>query len=195
MFFVLFNLFGSLILLPHLRADSHGIDVNPLRYGLSAGRRATPLYMPSPACSYVRMNPKILVVFGIIVTVFSIYIMSEFSLFADFDTIVLPRTVMGIGMAFVIIPLTTLTLSTIGKEEMENATSHIQLHAKSLGGSVGVAPCNHHMSQRRTQFHQAQLTGHLAPSTFLTASVRSKRHRRCSTGGAKMARRNRAVKL
>ena len=68
---------------------------------------------------------------------------------------------MGVGMGFLFIPLTTLTLSGIRKEEMGNATAIFNL-LRNLGGSFGVAIVTT-MLARRAQFHQVHLVEHLTP--------------------------------
>ena len=62
-------------------------------------------------------------------------------------------------MGFLFIPLTTLTLSSIPRTEMGNATSAYNL-LRNLGGSVGIA-FSTTMFGRRAQLHQAHLTEHL----------------------------------
>jgi DHA2 family multidrug resistance protein len=87
--------------------------------------------------------------------------MSQFNLQADFNTIIWPRVGMSVGMGFLFIPLTTMTLSDIRKEEMGNATGIFNL-LRNLGGSFGVAIVTT-MLARRTQFHQVHLIEHLTP--------------------------------
>ena len=87
--------------------------------------------------------------------------MSQFNLNADFPTIFWPRVVLGIGMGFLFIPLTTMTMSSIRKEEMGNATAIFNL-LRNLGGSFGVAFITTQLA-RRAQFHQVHLVEHLTP--------------------------------
>jgi DHA2 family multidrug resistance protein len=87
--------------------------------------------------------------------------MSNFNLAADFNTIIWPRLVLGVGMRFIFIPLTTMTMSGIKKEEMGNATGIYNL-LRNLGGSFGVAFITT-MIARRAQFHQTHLVEHLTP--------------------------------
>jgi DHA2 family multidrug resistance protein len=87
--------------------------------------------------------------------------MAQFNLKADFNAIFWPRVVLGIGMGFLFIPLTTMTMSSIRKEEMGNATGIFNL-LRNLGGSFGVAFITT-MLARRAQFHQVHLVEHLTP--------------------------------
>jgi DHA2 family multidrug resistance protein len=87
--------------------------------------------------------------------------MSNFSLNADFYTVIWPRVVLGIGMGFFFIPLTTMTMAGIKKEDMGNASAIYNL-LRNLGGSFGVAFVTTILA-RRAQFHQARLVEHLTP--------------------------------
>ena len=79
----------------------------------------------------------------------------------DFYTVIWPRIVLGIGMGFFFIPLTTMTMSGIRKEDMGNASAIYNL-LRNLGGSFGVAFVTTVLA-RRAQFHQTQLVGYLTP--------------------------------
>jgi DHA2 family multidrug resistance protein len=87
--------------------------------------------------------------------------MAQFNLNADFNTIFWPRVVLGVGMGFLFIPLTTMTMSSIRKEEMGYATAIFNL-LRNLGGSFGVAFITTILA-RRAQFHQVHLVEHLTP--------------------------------
>jgi DHA2 family multidrug resistance protein len=69
--------------------------------------------------------------------------------------------VLGIGMGFFFIPLTTLTMAGIKREDMGNATGIYNL-LRNLGGSFGVAFVTTLLS-RRAQYHQHHLVEHLSP--------------------------------
>jgi len=66
----------------------------------------------------------------------------------------------------IFVPLTTVTLSTIAKEEMGNATGIFNL-LRNLGGSVGIATAATLLS-RCTQFYQTGLTAHVNPFNPVT---------------------------
>ena len=64
-------------------------------------------------------------------------------------------------MGLTFIPLTTMSLSHIPKEEMTEASSLYNL-IRNIGGSVGIAFTTT-MLARRAQFHQSRLVEHLSP--------------------------------
>jgi DHA2 family multidrug resistance protein len=161
MFFAFFNLFGSIVLLPIYLQTLMGYTSYLAGFVLGPGGLAALVAMPLAGRLVTRVNPKGILAFGIIVAAFSTYLMSRFTLDASFRTVIWPRIVLGVGMGFLFIPLMTLTLSTIRKEEMGNATAIFNL-LRNLGGSFGVAFVTTVLA-RRAQFHHFRLTEHLSP--------------------------------
>ena len=159
MFIAFFNLFGSIVLLPLYAQLLLGYTAFLAGLVLSPGGVATLLAMPIVGKLIVKRNPKYLLTFGIVVCAFSTWAMSRFSLGADFSSLMWPRIYLGIGMGFLFIPLTTLTLSSIPRPQMGNATSIYNL-LRNLGGSFGVAFATT-MFVRRAQVHQSHLAEHL----------------------------------
>lgn len=161
MFFAFFNLFGSIVLLPIYLQNLMGYTATLAGLVLGPGGFATLLAMPVAGRLVTKMNPKILLAMGIVIASCSTYLMSGFNLNADFTTISLPRIILGIGMGFLFIPLTTLTMAGVRKEDMGNATAIYNL-LRNLGGSFGVAFITT-MIARRAQFHQFRLVEKLTP--------------------------------
>ena len=164
MFIGFFNLFASIVLLPIYLQTLMGYTAYLAGFVLGPGGVATLISLPIAGRLVTRVNPKGLLAFGIVVNAYATYLMSNFSLSADFATVIWPRVVLGIGMGFFFIPLTTLTMSGIRKEEMGNATAIYNL-VRNLGGSFGVAFVTTVLA-RRAQYHQAQLVGNLTPYDF-----------------------------
>jgi DHA2 family multidrug resistance protein len=99
--------------------------------------------------------------------------MSLFNLQTDFWTFVWPRVTLGMGMACIFIPTTTLALSHIPKEKMGEATSIYNM-IRNMGGSMGIAFA-FTVAARRAQFHQARLVEHLTPfnPTYVMAKAKA----------------------
>jgi DHA2 family multidrug resistance protein len=160
MFFAFFNLFGSIVLLPIFLQSLMGYTSFLSGLVLGPGGIATMIAMPIAGQLVTRVNPKAVLASGMALAAYSVYLMGQFNLSADFRSILWPRMVLGFGMGFLFIPLTTLTMSSIRKEAMGNATAIFNL-LRNLGGSFGVAFVTT-MLARRTQFHQLRLAEHLA---------------------------------
>ena len=161
MFFTFFNLFGSIVLLPIYVQTLMGYTASLAGLVLGPAGMVSLIAMPIAGRLITRMNPKVILGFGIVTAAYSTHLMSQFNLSADFYTIVWPRAVLGLGMGFLFIPLTTITLSSIPKEDMGNATSIYNL-LRNLGSSSGVAFVTT-MLARRAQFHHLRLVEHLTP--------------------------------
>ncbi len=173
MFFGFFNLFASIVLLPIYLQTLMGYTATLAGLVLGPGGIATLICLPIAGRLVTAVNPKGLLAFGLITCSYATYLMSGFNLYADFDTVIWPRIVLGIGMGFFFIPLTTLTMSGIKKEDMGNASAIYNL-LRNLGGSFGVAFVTTMLS-RRAQFHQFRLVEHLTPfdASYQAASYQS----------------------
>jgi DHA2 family multidrug resistance protein len=155
-FALFFTLFGSLIMLPICLQTLMGYTAFLAGWVLGPGGLMAMISMPIAGRLITRVNPKAVLLVGAMITAYSMLMMSWFNLSADFYTVAWPRGVMGFGMGLVFVPLTTLTISWVHKEEMGNATSVFNL-VRNLGGSFGVAFASTLVS-RRAQFHQGRLT-------------------------------------
>jgi DHA2 family multidrug resistance protein len=161
MFVGFFNLFASIVLLPIYLQTLMGYTSFLAGFVLGPGGIATLIALPLAGALINKVNPKALLAFGIVVNAYATYLMSRFNLSADFYTVIWPRIVLGVGMGFFFIPLTTMTMSGIRKEDMGNASAIYNL-LRNLGGSFGVAFVTTILA-RREQFHQARLVDHLTP--------------------------------
>ncbi len=159
MFVAFFNLLGSIVLLPLYAQLLLGYTATLAGLVLSPGGVATLVAMPLVGRFIGRHDPKYPLFLGVAVCALSTWTMSNFSLTADFNALLWPRIYLGIGMGLLFIPLTTLTLSSIPKPQMGNATSIYNL-LRNLGGSIGVA-FSATMFARRAQVHQSRMVEHL----------------------------------
>jgi DHA2 family multidrug resistance protein len=161
MFITFFNLFGSIVLQPIYVQTLMGYTATLAGLVLVPGGVASMFTMPIVGKLITKINPKGIMVTGIIICAYATHLMSKFNLFADFYSIAFPRMILGIGMGLTVIPLFTLAFSTIKKEDMANATA-LYNFLRNLGGSFGVAFVTT-MISRRAQFHQAHLIENLTP--------------------------------
>jgi DHA2 family multidrug resistance protein len=161
MFLGFFNLFASIVLLPIYLQTLMGYTAFLSGLVLGPGGIATMMAMPIAGNLVNRINPKYLLASGIVINAYATYLMSQFNLYADFNTVIWPRIVLGIGMGFFFIPLTTMTMSGIKRENMGNAAAIYNL-VRNLGGSFGVAFVTTMLS-RKAQLHQNHLVENLTP--------------------------------
>lgn len=161
MFFVFFNLFGSIVLLPIFLQVLMGYTSFHAGLVMGPGGIAALFTMPIVGRLVTRVNPKKILATGITICAGTTYSMSLFNMQTDFWTFVWPRVTLGIGMACIFIPVTILTLSHIPREKMGEATALYNM-IRNLGGSMGIA-FSFAMATRRAQFHQTRLVENLTP--------------------------------
>jgi DHA2 family multidrug resistance protein len=161
MFLTFLNLFATLVLLPIYLQTLMGYTSTLAGLALGPGGLATFLSLLIAGKLATKINPKYILFTGLSITAYAIHLMTNFNLQADFMTVMWPRVVFGLGMGFIFVSLTNLTLSHIRKEDMGGATSLFNL-LRNLGGSFGVAIVTTILA-RRAQFHQARLVEHLTP--------------------------------
>jgi len=162
-------LYGSTVLYPIYLQTLMGYTALWSGWALSPGGIATMLLMPLSGRLTTRADPRMLVGIGISICSISLFTMSRFNLYVDFPNVVLPRIIMGVGLAFSFVPLTAVTFAFVPREAMGNATGLFNL-MRNIGGSVGIAAVTTLLS-RRAQFHQGVLAAHVTaydPQVYAT---------------------------
>jgi MFS transporter, DHA2 family, multidrug resistance protein len=161
MFLTFFSFLGSLVLLPLYLQTVMGYTAFLAGLVLGPGGAITLVTLPFAGKLSERIDGRLLLGFGLLVTAYSIYYMSGFTGTIDFRTAVISRAMQGIGMPFIFVAVTYLTMAYVPLGEMNNASSIFNL-LRNLGGSFGVAFIGT-ILERRSQFHQYRLVDHLTP--------------------------------
>jgi len=161
MFAVGFCLYSSIMLIPLLLQTLMGYNATMAGMVLAPGGVATLICMPFVGAVIQRYDGRKVVFCGLMIGACAMFIMQRFSLDAAYPDFVWPRVVLGVGLAMTFVPLTTVTLSTIAKEEMGNATGIFSL-LRNIGGSVGIA-ISATLLARYSQFYQTSLAAHVTP--------------------------------
>ncbi|MBF0485806.1 MAG: DHA2 family efflux MFS transporter permease subunit [Candidatus Omnitrophica bacterium] len=154
MFTNFFVLFGTIVIIPIYLQRLMGYNAFLSGLALAPGGMAMVFIMPVVGKLVTKISPKVILFTGLVVSAVSTMILTKVSLATDFQFIVFARVITGIGLGLMFIPLTNLTLSSVPKEEMGNATSLYNL-IRNLGGSFGVAFVTTVLAQR-AQYHQAR---------------------------------------
>ncbi len=162
MFTGFLTFFGAIVMLPLYLQKLMGYTAVWAGLVLGPGGLATLLVMPLVGNLMKKgVKPQRLLALGIVISAYSLWLMSRFNLEADFSAVVWPRVVQAVGMALFFVPLAAATYVNVRREDMGNATGIFNL-LRNLGGSIGVATAATILSQR-SQFHQTSLMGHLTP--------------------------------
>jgi len=107
-----------------------------------------------------RVDQRMMLAFGCLLNAVSLYMMTSLTLGMDYWALAFPRLIQGFAVGFIFVPLSTLTLATIRRDKLVNATA-IYGMMRNVGGSVGVALVTTVLAQR-SQFHQSTLVSHVS---------------------------------
>jgi MFS transporter, DHA2 family, multidrug resistance protein len=185
MFMVGFCLYSSIMLIPLFLQTLMGYNATLSGMVLAPGGLATLITMPFVGIIISRYDGRKVVLAGLLVGAASMFIMQGFTLEASYWDFVWPRVVLGVGLAMIFVPLTTVTLATIQREEMGNATGMYNL-LRNIGGSVGIAIAATLLA-RYNQFYQNTLVAHVTPYDSTTQHTLSTLKRAATTRGVDMA--------
>jgi len=108
-----------------------------------------------------RVDQRWMLAFGCLLNAVSLYMMTSLTLGMDYWALALPRFIQGFAVGFIFVPLSTLTLATIRRDKLVNATAAYGM-LRNLVGSIGIAVVTTVLAQR-SQFHQATLVSHITP--------------------------------
>jgi DHA2 family multidrug resistance protein len=106
-----------------------------------------------------RVDQRLMLAFGCLLNAVSLYMMTSLTLGMDYWALAGPRFLQGFAVGFIFVPMSTLTLATIPRNKLVNATAVYSM-ARNVGGSTGIAVATTLLAQR-SQFHQATLVSHV----------------------------------
>ena len=161
MFVVGFALYSSIMLIPLFLQTLMGYSATNAGMVMAPGGVATLLTMPLIGAALAKRDGRKIVFFGLLLGATSMFIMQGLNLQGAFWDYTWPRIVLGFGLAMIFVPLTTVTLASISREEMGNATGMFNL-LRNIGGSVGIAMAATLLT-RNQQFYQTNLVAHINP--------------------------------
>jgi DHA2 family multidrug resistance protein len=107
--------------------------------------------------SYV--DGKWLVMLGVVLIVLSTLMFGNMNLDIAMVNLVWPNILQGFGMGLVMVPLMAITVGSLSKEKIGNASGIFNL-TRNLAGSIGISISTTYLA-RLTQAHQADLVTHM----------------------------------
>ena len=161
MFVVGFALYSSIMLIPLFLQTLMGYSATDAGMVMAPGGVATLLTMPFVGAALAKRDGRKIVFVGLLIGAASMFIMQGLNLQGSFWNYTWPRIVLGVGLAMIFVPLTTVTLATISRTEMGNATGMFNL-LRNIGGSVGIAMAATLLA-RYEQFYQTSLVANVNP--------------------------------
>jgi DHA2 family multidrug resistance protein len=164
-----FVLYGATAMLPLFlqtmlgySALQSGLSVSPRGLGAMASMMTVGLLVR-------RIDPRYLMAFGFALLGTSTWMLGNISLEIGMKSVIVPNIFNGFAMGFIFVPLTTVTLSGLRKQEMGNATGIYNL-MRNVGGSIGIATVMA-MLVRGVQIHQTYLAANAGTGNPLAGSM------------------------
>lgn len=152
------GMFGSTFLIPLYMQDSLGYSAYQTGlFFLPVGfLQAVASPLAGNAARWV--NPKVVIVLGLLLLCSSFYMNYSFSFLTDKWYIMVSLYLRGVGLGILYPPLLNVSLRMISNQQMAQASSVTNI-VRQIGGSFGVAMFSHLLSQRRTfhteRYHEA----------------------------------------
>lgn len=164
MFILGFGLYGSTFVLPIYTQTSLGWTAFQSGMLMVPSSLATAVMMPVVGTMIQKGIPqKVLACLGMFLFfVYCFWSYSKLTAFSGEGDFLPPLMVRGLGMAFLFIPITTLSLSTLKGPEIGDGASFTGM-MRQLGGSFGIALITTYMT-RRTQQHRTDMLSNITPT-------------------------------
>ena len=133
-----FVMYGSLVLLPIWLQTLLGYSA--LDAGVAMAPRGMGAFLAMPLIGTLigKFDPRRFLASGLTLASITLWGFSRLSLDAGYWDFFWPQFVQGISMALLFVPLTTISMGKIPREQMGNATSIFNL-LRNVGGSIGIA--------------------------------------------------------
>jgi MFS transporter, DHA2 family, multidrug resistance protein len=155
------GLYGTTVLIPLVLQTLLGYPA--LRAGIAMAPRGLGSFIAMPVVGLImaKFDPRKLLIAGMLICATTLWQFSRLNLQAGYWDYFWPQFEMGLALGLVFVPLTTITMASISKETMGNATSLFNL-VRNLGGSVGISAVNT-VQIRREQANLNILGSHVNP--------------------------------
>lgn len=161
MFVLGFTLYGTTVLIPQMVQQLLGYTAELAGLVISPGALCIMLMMPVVGILVGKTDPRYLICYGFTMLSVSMLAMHTFSLESSFRYIMWIRVLQASGLAFLFIPINTITYIGIPREQSNDVSGLTNL-ARNIGGSTGTAFVAT-MLTRRQQAHEAVMIRGLTP--------------------------------
>src|SRR2546428_295231 len=155
---------SSLLLLALYTQTILGYDAWTAGLTLAPGGLGTMIALMISGRLVSRMDQRLMLAGGCSLAAVALFFMTQLTSTIDFWNLAWPRFLQGFSQGFIFVPLQALTLATIPTERLGNPTAAYKV-ARHIRGSLGGGLVTTLLA-RRSQVHQATLTGHLDPWSF-----------------------------
>jgi MFS transporter, DHA2 family, multidrug resistance protein len=154
-------LYATLALLPPMMQNLMDYPVTTAGLAMMPRGIGTMIAMLVVGRLITRVDVRLLLLFGLATTTFSLYEMTDYSLTMDWWPIVSVGVVQGIGLGFLFVPLSTVAFATLDPARRAEAAGFFSL-LRNIGGSIGISLVET-LQDRMTQTAHATLAAQVTP--------------------------------
>lgn len=154
-------LYSSAVLIPQLAQQGLGYTATLAGLLLSPGAVLTVLLIPLVGRAMPYVQTRLIIAFGFFSMGCALAYAHGLVPGVDFRTLALMRAAQTFALAFLFVPNSTITYSTIPKE-LNGDASALYVMVRNIAGSVGISLATA-MVVQRTQIRRAYLVDHLSP--------------------------------
>ena len=135
------GLYGTTVIIPLILQTLLGYPA--VRAGLAMAPRGVGSFIAMPLIGIimVKFDARRLLGIGLAVCAFTMWQFSHLNLNAGYWEFFWPQFIMGLSLGLIFVPLTTISMAPIAKEQMGNATSLFNL-VRNIGGGFGISIVN-----------------------------------------------------
>ncbi len=112
-----------------------------------------------------RVDIRLIILTGLLLTVLSMWQMTGFSLYMGMSPVVWSGLLQGFGLGFIFTPLSTVTFSTLPRHSLTQGTALFSL-TRNIGGSCGISVVEALLAEN-TQIVHSRLVEQLRPDNPL----------------------------
>ena len=165
MFLVGIPLYGTMTLLPLMLQNLMNYPV------VTTGLVTAPRGIGTMAAMFIvarlvgRVDTRLIILSGLLVTALAMWQMTGFSLQMGMGPIITSGVLQGFGLGFVFTPLSTVTFSTLPRHILTQGTAIFSL-MRNIGGSIGISIVVALLAEN-TQTVHSRLVEHLRPDNPL----------------------------
>jgi len=152
-------LLGTTVLIPQFLQTLMGYTAQRAGEVLTPGGFAVLLLLPMVGILVSRVDARFLIAFGFTVSGLALLDMSQINLAINFETAIRWRIYQAAGLAFLFVPINTISYVGIPMRENNQVSGMINL-MRNMGGSVGISFVTT-MLARHQQTHQNFLVEHV----------------------------------
>jgi DHA2 family multidrug resistance protein len=154
-------LYSSAVLLPLMSQTVLGYTSTLAGYLLSPGALMLLLLIPVVARLMPLVQTRVLVFAGFVMLGLALLYSQRLVPGIDFDTLVLMRMAQTAGLAFLFVPITTISYATLPPAQRADAVA-LNVMFRNIAGSIGIAVSTALVTST-SQVRMAYMTAHLTP--------------------------------